>query len=40
MATLVELLSRYSNRPDLLESLLDVLRRIKENDQTDEPEVV
>lgn len=36
---LVELLSRYSNRPDLLEPLLDVLRRIKEDDQTDEPGV-
>jgi len=34
---LVELLSRYSNRADLLKPLLDVLRRIEENDQTDEP---
>lgn len=34
---LVELLRRYSNRQDLLEPLVDVLRRIRENDQTDEP---
>jgi DNA-binding NarL/FixJ family response regulator len=34
---MVELLTRYSNRSDLLKPLLDVLRRIKDNDQTDEP---
>jgi DNA-binding NarL/FixJ family response regulator len=33
----VELLTRYSNRSDLLKPLLDVLQRIKANDQTDEP---
>ncbi len=33
----VELLRRYSDRTHLLERLQDVLRRIAENDQTDEP---
>lgn len=33
----MELLRRYSNRQDLVEPLVDVLRRIAENDQTDEP---
>lgn len=33
----VELLYRYSNRRDLLEPLVEVVRRIRENDQTDEP---
>jgi hypothetical protein len=28
---------RYSNRPDLLRPLLDVLRRIKADDKEDEP---
>lgn len=34
---MVELLTRYSNRSDLLKPLLGVLQRIKVNDQTDEP---
>jgi response regulator of citrate/malate metabolism len=34
---LVELLYRYSNRQDLLKPLVDVVRRIRENDQTEEP---
>ena len=34
---MVELLRRYSNRPDLLEPLVEVVRRIEANDQTDEP---
>jgi len=33
----VELLCRYSNRPDLLRPLLAVLRRIEGGDKTDEP---
>jgi len=31
---------RYSNRPDLLGPMLDVLRRIEEGDQADEPDGV
>ena len=34
---LVELLRRYSNRRDLVDPLVDVLRRIEQNDQEDEP---
>jgi hypothetical protein len=34
---LVELLRRYSNRLDLLEPLVDVVRRIEANDQANEP---
>jgi hypothetical protein len=34
---LVEVMSRYSNRPDLLGPLLDLLRRIAEGDREDEP---
>jgi hypothetical protein len=33
----VEVMRRYSNRSDLLEPVLDVLRRIKAGDQEDEP---
>jgi len=36
-SVLVELLRRYSNRPELLDRLLDVLRRIGEGGQEDEP---
>jgi hypothetical protein len=32
----VEVLRRYSNRSDLVRIMVDVLRRIEENDQTDE----
>lgn len=35
----VEVLRRYSNSPNLLKRVQDVLRRIDENDQTDEPGV-
>jgi hypothetical protein len=35
----VEVLRCYSNRPDLLGPLLEVLRRIEERDKTDEPGV-
>lgn len=35
----MELLRRYSNRPDLTKSIQDVLRRIDEQDKTDEPGV-
>jgi hypothetical protein len=35
----VEVLRRYSNSLDLLKRVQDVLRRIEENDQTDEPGV-
>jgi len=35
----VEVLRRYSNREDLVKRAQDVLRRIEENDQTDEPGV-
>jgi len=35
----VEVLRRYSNRPDLLDPLRDVLRRIEDGDQQDEPGV-
>lgn len=34
---LVEVLSRYSNQPDLLEPLVDVLKRIEAGDQEDAP---
>jgi Mor family transcriptional regulator len=34
-----EVLRRYSNRPDLLGPMIDVLRRIEENDQANEPGV-
>jgi DNA invertase Pin-like site-specific DNA recombinase len=34
---LVEVMSRYSNRPDLLGPMLDVLRRIGAGDRGDEP---
>jgi hypothetical protein len=33
----VEVLRRYSNRPDLLGPLLEVLRRIEHRDKEDEP---
>ncbi len=33
---LVEVMRRYSNRPDLLGPMLDVLRRIEDGDHTDE----
>lgn len=33
----MELLHRYSNRHDLVEPLVDVVRRIRENDQSEEP---
>jgi len=33
----VEVLRRYSNRPDLLGPLLEVLRRIEDGDKEDEP---
>jgi hypothetical protein len=33
----VEVVRRYSNRPDLFGPLLEVLRRAKEGDRTDEP---
>ena len=33
----VEVLRRYSNRPDLLGPMLDVLRRLQEGDHTEEP---
>jgi hypothetical protein len=36
---LVEVLRRYSNRLDLLNPMLEVLRRIREGDQRDEPGV-
>jgi hypothetical protein len=36
---LVEVLRRYSNRPDLLGPLLEVLRRIEEGDKEDDPGV-
>jgi len=35
----VEVMRRYSNFPDLLKSVQKVLRRIEEDDQTDEPGV-
>jgi hypothetical protein len=35
----VEVLRRYSNRPDLLDPLRDVLQRIEAGDQQDEPGV-
>lgn len=35
----MELLRRYSNLPDLLKRMRGVLRRIEQNDQTDEPGV-
>jgi hypothetical protein len=35
----VEVLRRYSNRPDLLGPVLDVLRRATDGDKTDEPGV-
>jgi hypothetical protein len=35
----VEVLRRYSNRPDLLGPLLEVLRWIEEGDKSDEPGV-
>jgi hypothetical protein len=35
----VEVLRRYSNRPDLLGPLVDVLGRIEAGDQDDEPGV-
>jgi hypothetical protein len=35
----VEVLRRYSNLPYVLKRVQDVLRRIEENDQTDEPGV-
>jgi hypothetical protein len=34
---MMEVIPRYSNRPDLLGPMMDVLRRIKESDQSDEP---
>jgi hypothetical protein len=34
---LVEVMRRYSNRPDLLRPMIDVLRRIKAGDQAVEP---
>ena len=37
--TMVEVLRRYSNLPDLVKSVQKVLRRIEEGDQTDEPGV-
>jgi hypothetical protein len=37
---LVEVLRRYSNKSDLVRIMLDVLCRIEENDQTDEPGVL
>jgi hypothetical protein len=37
MNPLVEVLRRYSNRPDLLGPLLEVLRRIEAGDRADEP---
>jgi hypothetical protein len=36
---LVEVLRRYSNRPDLLEPVVEVLRRIEAGDRADEPGV-
>ncbi len=33
----MEVMRRYSNRPDLLGPVLDVLRRIEAGDQADEP---
>jgi hypothetical protein len=33
----VKLLCRYSNRQDLVEPLVDVVRRIEANDQENEP---
>lgn len=36
---LVEVMRRYSNRPDLLGPMLDVLRRIEKGDRQDEPGV-
>jgi hypothetical protein len=35
----VELLRRYSNRPELAGPMIDVLRRIEEGDKTDVPDV-
>jgi hypothetical protein len=35
----VEVVRRYSNRPDLLGPMLDMLRRIENGDQADEPGV-
>jgi hypothetical protein len=34
---MVEVLPHYSNRPDLLRPMLEVLRRIEEGDKKDEP---
>ncbi len=34
---MVEVLRRYSNRPDLLGLLLELLRRIEKGDKEDEP---
>jgi hypothetical protein len=34
---MVEVMRRYSNRPDLLRPMLDVLRRVEEGDRRDEP---
>jgi hypothetical protein len=39
MTNSVEVLRRYSNRPDLLGPMLDVLKRGAEGDRTDEPGV-
>jgi len=36
----VEVMRRYSNRPDLLGPMIDVLRRIEAGDQADEPGAV
>jgi hypothetical protein len=36
----VEVLRRYSNRPDLLGPLIDVLRRVEAGDHEEEPGVV
>ncbi len=33
----VEVMRRYSNRPDLLGPMLDVLRRVEDGDKEDEP---
>lgn len=40
LARIVELLRRYSNHPELLGPMLDVLRRIAEEDRADEPDGV
>jgi hypothetical protein len=33
----VEVLRRYSNRADLVDHMIDLLRRIQDHDRTDEP---